>query len=61
MPGAGQRSIGEILDKAAVRKGRHRDGEGARHFFQQLWWYDQVVFHASQAMCSDQPTVDGGE
>ena len=33
----GRRSISEIVDKV----------EGARDFFQRLWWYDQVVFDTS--------------
>jgi len=33
----GRRSISEIVDEV----------EGARDFFQKLWWYDQVVFDTS--------------
>jgi hypothetical protein len=35
----GRRSVSEIVDKV----------EGARDFFQKLWWYDQVVFDTSKA------------
>jgi hypothetical protein len=37
----GQRTIGEIARE-------HGQPETARACFEQLWWYDQVVFDASQ-------------
>jgi SAM-dependent methyltransferase len=37
----GERTIGELL-----KEGGHPDT--ARAFFEQLWWYDQVVFDASR-------------
>jgi SAM-dependent methyltransferase len=44
----GQRSIAEILRNSPTSDGRRRDRERARTFFERLWWYDQVVFDASQ-------------
>ena len=37
----GQRTIGEIARE-------HGQLEAAHAFFQQVWWYDQVVFDASR-------------
>jgi len=39
----GQRSIVNIVDSMPGRV-RSQDHPGARTFFEQLWWYDQVVF-----------------
>ena len=39
----GKVSIAEIVD-SMPGKGRSQDHQGARIFFEQLWWYDQVVF-----------------
>jgi hypothetical protein len=41
----GQRTIGEIARE-------HGQPEAARAFFEQLWWYDQVVFDASRGSSS---------
>ncbi len=41
----GQRTLGEIGAACGSREGVH----GALAFFQQLWWYDQIVFDASGA------------
>jgi hypothetical protein len=38
----GRRSIAEVADAARVT-----DRDVLRRFFEQLWWYDQVVFDAS--------------
>jgi 2-polyprenyl-3-methyl-5-hydroxy-6-metoxy-1,4-benzoquinol methylase len=43
----GALSIGEILEK--VQAGEARIKEHARTFFERLWWYDQVVFDASES------------
>jgi hypothetical protein len=45
----GQHTIAEILDRVFTRGERSRHHERTRFFFEQLWWYDQVVFDASQA------------
>jgi hypothetical protein len=39
----GRRSIAEILEQA-----NEADSPDAREFFEQLWWYDQVVFDTSR-------------
>lgn len=39
----GRRSIAEIVDKV------EQPARQARAFFEQLWWYDQVVFDTSKA------------
>jgi SAM-dependent methyltransferase len=39
----GRRSIAEILETA-----NEDDSPDAREFFEQLWWYDQVVFDTSR-------------
>jgi 2-polyprenyl-3-methyl-5-hydroxy-6-metoxy-1,4-benzoquinol methylase len=44
----GQTTIAEIMDSVFPRGERSRH-EHALAFFEQLWWYDQVVFDASQA------------
>jgi hypothetical protein len=38
----GRRSIAEVADAARVT-----DRDVLRRLFEQLWWYDQVVFDAS--------------
>jgi 2-polyprenyl-3-methyl-5-hydroxy-6-metoxy-1,4-benzoquinol methylase len=50
----GQKTIAEILDNVPVRGGHER----GRTFFEQLWWYDQVVFDASQPLGRGEATVD---
>ena len=42
----GQRTIAEILHNIPVRGGDERVG----NFFEMLWWYDQLVFDASEHM-----------
>jgi hypothetical protein len=43
----GTRTIGEI-SRIAADESKKKDGlEFTRAFFEQLWWYDQVVFDAS--------------
>ncbi len=45
----GNRSIGELVDERAASSGsRAPQLEGARRFFERLWWYDQVVFDSSR-------------
>ena len=44
----GQTTIAEIMDSVFPR-GERSCHEHALAFFEQLWWYDQVVFDASQA------------
>jgi SAM-dependent methyltransferase len=41
----GNRNIGKILKKTSMRDDQQR--EVARTFFEQLWWWDQVVFDTS--------------
>ena len=40
----GQRTIGAILAKTRFSDDLSVDLDLARHFFEQLWWHDQVVF-----------------
>jgi hypothetical protein len=54
----GQHTISEILDSVTVRGGRYRHHERARTFFEQLWWYDQVIFDTSQQIGRGEPTAD---
>jgi len=44
----GKRSIGEIVEKALPPSQIKSQLDMARTFFERLWWYDQVVFDASQ-------------
>jgi len=44
----GKRTVAKIVDSAAPRKNGQRHRERARSLFEWLWWYDQVVFDASQ-------------
>jgi hypothetical protein len=41
----GNRNISKILKKTSMRDDQQR--EVARTFFEQLWWWDQVVFDTS--------------
>lgn len=43
----GSRCIGEILDRTLTETQNAAQREGARSFFERLWWYDQVVFDCS--------------
>jgi hypothetical protein len=40
-------SLSEIASHAATSQDATVRHEAARAFFEQLWWYDQVVFDAS--------------
>jgi SAM-dependent methyltransferase len=42
----GQRKLGEIVEACGSSEGARR----ALAFFQQLWWYDQIVFDSSGAV-----------
>jgi SAM-dependent methyltransferase len=44
----GKRTVAEIIDSAASRKNDQQYRKRARSLFERLWWYDQVVFDASQ-------------
>jgi len=44
----GKRTIAEIVRGVASRKNDQQHRERARSLFERLWWYDQVVFDASQ-------------
>ena len=44
----GHRRITEIVECVATRKDRAHIEDRTRHFFEQLWLYDQVVFDASR-------------
>jgi 2-polyprenyl-3-methyl-5-hydroxy-6-metoxy-1,4-benzoquinol methylase len=44
----GKRTIAEIISGTESRKNDHQHRERARSLFERLWWYDQVVFDASQ-------------
>jgi SAM-dependent methyltransferase len=48
----GQRSIVEILRRTERPDCGPQDRKRARHFFQRLWWFDQVVFDASNVFPS---------
>ncbi|MEA3441817.1 MAG: class I SAM-dependent methyltransferase [Chloroflexota bacterium] len=48
----GKRTIAEIVREAAATKGRQLHHEQVRTFFERLWWYDQVVFDASEKISS---------
>jgi SAM-dependent methyltransferase len=41
-------TIGDIVERTAPSSQRTTNLDIARHFFEQLWWHDQVVFDASQ-------------
>ena len=43
----GKRTIDEIIRSATSSDSRQPQHERAKAFFEQLWWYDQVVFDAS--------------
>ena len=43
----GKRTIDEIMRSATSSDSRQPQHERARAFFEQLWWYDQVVFDTS--------------
>ena len=45
----GERSIGEVIDTLPVSRGNPQRLERTRDFFERLWWYDHVVFDASNA------------
>lgn len=55
----GQRTIAEIMDLVPDKVNHSGHSGGTPTFFERLWWYDQVVFDASQAILSDEPTADG--
>jgi hypothetical protein len=42
----GQRTLGDIVTACGSSEG----ARSALAFFQQLWWYDQIVFDASGAV-----------
>jgi SAM-dependent methyltransferase len=44
----GQRCIGQIFESTSPSMPRNLKSDFARRFFERLWWYDQVVFDASQ-------------
>ena len=44
----GKHNIGNIVEKTSSQKGAQL--EAARRFFERLWWYDQVVFDASDSV-----------
>ena len=44
----GNRTIAKIAAGGAARKNDRQNRKQARELFQRLWWYDQVVFDASQ-------------
>jgi SAM-dependent methyltransferase len=43
----GRRSVGEIIGASLTAPQRTPQIESARSFFEQLWWYDQVVFRVN--------------
>ena len=55
----GQRTIAEIMDLVPDKVNHSGHSGGTPTFFERLWWYDQEVFDASQAILSDEPTADG--
>jgi len=44
----GHRSIGAIIDAGSPSSPESSWREVARHFFERLWWWDQVVFDTSR-------------
>jgi hypothetical protein len=44
----GNCSIGDIVKKTLLSLQNTSQLDMARTFFERLWWYDQVVFDASQ-------------
>jgi hypothetical protein len=44
----GERSVAEIMRTITTTENDQRQSERARSFFEQLWWYDQVVFDTSR-------------
>jgi len=44
----GNCSIGDIVERTLSSSQRKSQIDMARTFFERLWWYDQVVFDASQ-------------
>lgn len=44
----GSRCIGDIMDSALSSSHQKPQRDTTRAFFERLWWYDQVVFDASQ-------------
>jgi hypothetical protein len=48
----GQRSISQIMNSAFMAGDSKQRSTDTRSFFQQLWWYDQVVLDASAAASS---------
>jgi hypothetical protein len=44
----GNYSIGDIVQRTLPSSQRKSQIDMARTFFERLWWYDQVVFDASQ-------------
>ena len=44
----GRRTIGNIQEQTSSTKRARL--EASRSFFERLWWYDQVVFDASETM-----------
>ncbi|MEZ4689988.1 MAG: hypothetical protein R3A12_07325 [Ignavibacteria bacterium] len=45
----GIKSIGEITDGINDNMNNESITDPAAKFFEQLWWYDQVVFNTSEA------------
>jgi hypothetical protein len=45
----GDRSVGEIVDKALASSREASPLDMVRVFFERLWWHDQVVFDISAA------------
>jgi len=44
----GQRSIGDIVESTLPSQSREGYFDRTSTFFEQLWWYDQVVFHTNR-------------
>ena len=47
----GKNSLGDIVDRTWPASPKKSQLEVARSFFERLWWYDQVVFDASNLPC----------
>ncbi len=44
----GRRTMAQIVERTMALPGEPQRQERARAFFERLWWYDQVVFDASE-------------
>jgi 2-polyprenyl-3-methyl-5-hydroxy-6-metoxy-1,4-benzoquinol methylase len=44
----GRRTIAQIVERTEAPPGEPQRQERARAFFERLWWYDQVVFDATE-------------